>query len=102
MEDLPKTFCKGEIVTPHSLPAGKPEITPIVIKADSLEELNAKMAKSEIAAFEKGSNGTHINYGARFVLNPETGEYEAIDAVSAAVRQAIIGIGRAMRGLGAY
>ena len=98
MEGQPQAFCRAEIVIPHTLPAGRPHITSIVVQANSLGELNAKMARGENAAFEKG-RGTHINYGARFVLNPETGEYEAVDAVSAAVRGAIIGVGRFIRGL---
>jgi hypothetical protein len=93
----PEAFVEAEIVCPRTL--GRPIIKPTVVTATSLEELDAKMTRGQDLALGRG---VHVNFGARYVRDPKTGKYKPIDAVSAAVRGALIGLGRVVEDLTIY
>ena len=85
-------YAQTELVIPSkTFFRAQPTIIREIIEARNLEELNRKIATGHEICRERGA---HMNLGGRHVLNPETGEYEAVDRIRATVESTLVRIGR--------
>ena len=82
------------VIPSRSFGYARPTFKKILVEADTLAELDAKIARARQAALELGI-GAHVNLvGPRYVWDPETSKYKAVDLTRALVEAVFVGFFR--------
>lgn len=96
----PGAFAEFEVRIPPTFPGGRAHMELDVVTSRDLEELDAKIARAPqiIEELERlHGKRPSVRFDARYVRNPETGEYEPVDFARAKARIAAGNLWRFVR-----